>query len=140
MFCSKAAVETLLKTKGVGKLRTVICFDKLEEELIAQIKQRGFEYIDFNDLLKKGAESEPLQYVNAKPEDVFTFSYTSGTTGPPKGAMLTHRNFASFCSILEINPDFHLDDTEVYLSYLPLPHVLERMGVLAMLYLGSCIW
>lgn len=53
--------------------------------------------------------------------------------------MLCHRNFASFCSILVINPDFNLSETEVYLSYLPLPHVLERMGVLAMLYLGASI-
>lgn len=108
MFCSKAALETLLKTKGIGKLRSVICFDKLEEELIAKLKERGLVYYDFADLLKKGSECEPPQMNDPKPTDVFTFSYTSGTTGPPKGAMLTHRNFASFCSILEINADFKL--------------------------------
>lgn len=138
MFCSKAALETLMKTKDLAKLRTVICFDKLPEELIAQAKERGLEVFDFADFLSKG--TKPVEYANPKPKDCITFSYTSGTTGPPKGAMLSHMNFASFCSIIQLNKDFNFDDTEVYLSYLPLPHILERMCVFAMIFLGAQVW
>ena len=47
MFCSKAAVETLMKTPKLGILKTIICFDKLPAELIAKITEKGITYIDF---------------------------------------------------------------------------------------------
>ena len=57
-----------------------------------------------------------------QPEDIYTFSYTSGTTGPPKGAMLSHRNITAFLFAFA-NHDAHFDKNDVYLSFLPLPHV-----------------
>jgi long-chain acyl-CoA synthetase len=60
------------------------------------------------------------------PADTAVIVYTSGTTGPPKGAMLTHANLTwaadSFRRAFGTGPD-----TEV-LSYLPLCHVAERLG------------
>ena len=58
-------------------------------------------------------------------DDVITLVYTSGTTGPPKAVMLTHRNAAAFCDgfagLVDIGPDDRV------LSYLPLAHVAERL-------------
>ena len=68
-----------------------------------------------------------------------TFSYTSGTTGNPKGAMLTHNNFTVVMST-PASVDIELLPTDVYLSYLPLPHVLERILVHAIMGNGGCIW
>lgn len=73
-----------------------------------------------------------------KPEQVYTFSYTSGTTGNPKGALITHRNFVSAIanqgfSTLKFNTD------DVYLSYLPLPHVMERLALSMITYIGACM-
>jgi len=62
------------------------------------------------------------------PENVFTFSYTSGTTGDPKGALITHKNMTSICNMSDM-VEVKYTDKEVYLSYLPLPHVLERLFV-----------
>lgn len=72
-------------------------------------------------------ESDLHRMVEAsQPEDIITFIYTSGTTGEPKGAMLTHHNLISNIeAVLELI-DWRPDD--VFLSFLPLSHVFERMG------------
>jgi long-chain acyl-CoA synthetase len=60
------------------------------------------------------------------PADTAVIVYTSGTTGPPKGAMLTHANLAwaagTFQRAFGTGPD------DEVLSYLPLCHVAERLG------------
>lgn len=61
-----------------------------------------------------------------KPNDCLTFCYTSGTTGPPKGAMLSQQNYCSFLGACASNKDVKFTQEDVVLSYLPLPHVLER--------------
>jgi long-chain acyl-CoA synthetase len=62
-----------------------------------------------------------------KPEDSAVLVYTSGTTGPPKGAVLTHRNVTWVCQAIteeEVNPVY---DTDEVMSFLPLCHVFERL-------------
>ncbi len=66
----------------------------------------------------------------ARPDDVATLVYTSGTTGPPKGAMLTVANVEFAISVLVEGGGFTdppPTDRDVTLSYLPLCHVAERV-------------
>jgi long-chain acyl-CoA synthetase len=57
-------------------------------------------------------------------DDVATLVYTSGTTGPPKGAVITHGNIMSMLrSVTEIVP---LTPSDRFLSFLPLSHITER--------------
>ena len=59
-----------------------------------------------------------------KPDDVATIVYTSGTTGPPKGAVLTHANImAMLRSVTALVP---LSPADRFLSFLPLSHITER--------------
>ncbi|MBI4636011.1 MAG: AMP-binding protein [Candidatus Rokubacteria bacterium] len=53
-----------------------------------------------------------------RPEDVAMFSYTSGTTGNPKGVMLTHRNAVAIAETITKEEDIRTDDE--YLAYLPM--------------------
>jgi long-chain acyl-CoA synthetase len=64
-----------------------------------------------------------------KPSDVAIIVYTSGTTGPSKGALLTHRNIIFQGSAFKrMHPDFGLRETDEALNFLPLCHVAERFG------------
>jgi long-chain acyl-CoA synthetase len=60
----------------------------------------------------------------AQPEDLAILVYTSGTTGPPKGAMLSHRNILFQLGYADFIADPHPGDQQ--LSFLPLSHIAER--------------
>jgi long-chain acyl-CoA synthetase len=59
-----------------------------------------------------------------KPEDIYTFCFTSGTTGPPKAALIKHSNTISGATSFIVHKDFHFNKDDVHLSYLPLPHLM----------------
>ncbi len=76
---------------------------------------------------------------NIEPEDLATLVYTSGTTGKPKGAMLTHRNIVS--NIKAAHQRINIYETDRCLSFLPLCHSFERTaGYYAMMAGGAEIY
>ena len=73
-----------------------------------------------------------------RPEDIALMVYTSGTTGPPKGAMLTHHNLLALSAKFR---DLNLiSDADQVVSYLPLCHIAERlMSLILALYAGYTV-
>jgi long-chain acyl-CoA synthetase len=71
------------------------------------------------------------------PGDVATLVYTSGTTGPPKGCMLTHQNFLATVDMYARR--LHLNHTHSMYQFLPLAHVLARVAQMAMVSAGARI-
>jgi long-chain acyl-CoA synthetase len=98
---------------------------------------------DWNSLLVKGREcknKEKLEEIKASIDthDCATILYTSGTTGNPKGVMLSHNNLLSN-AIANKDAALFGKDWKV-LSFLPLNHVFERMLTVLYLYQGLSIY
>jgi long-chain acyl-CoA synthetase len=74
---------------------------------------------------KKSMEKQNYKSVTAKPDDCFMFSYTSGTTGDPKGVKLTHKMIigAAWAAMNHVSVAFSNADS--YISYLPAAHSFE---------------
>jgi long-chain acyl-CoA synthetase len=71
-------------------------------------------------------------------DDVVSILYTSGTTGDPKGVMLTNHNFIS--NVESVLAVYDIFEEDLFLSFLPLSHVFERMvGYYLPLYRGASI-
>lgn len=71
-----------------------------------------------------------------RPEDIFTIIYTSGTTGPPKGCVLTHRNYRAILDMVEERGSLHSANDDVIYLYLPLAHSFALLLQLAAFDLG----
>lgn len=122
-----------------AEIKVVVLSDREIYEKIKPVLDDGVEHIymidevdgteHWTDLLEKGKSSRLDEIESIKdeitPDDVATIIYTSGTTGPPKGVMLTHRNFVSnFTTVTDI---INKNPVDKVMSFLPLCHVYERM-------------
>jgi long-chain acyl-CoA synthetase len=105
-------------------------------------KPEGGLVINYTTLIQQGQavfeqykDQIEVQFSKVEKSDLATLIYTSGTTGVPKGAMLSHYNFMSNCyDAKELCPA--IGETDLYLSFLPLSHVFERM---ATMYLSTWV-
>ena len=93
-------------------------------------KAEGRNVITYAELRRRGAKRlhehpDEIEKRNAenKSSDVVTYVYTSGTTGEPKGAMLTHANFHY---VVHASASIMANEGEISLGFLPLAHSLQR--------------
>lgn len=105
-----------------------------------QVKYISFEKSEYDSLMKKGShlKSEGFEVdVNIDSEETAVLIFTSGTTGNPKGVMLSNRNL---CSDLYLVKDcIKACETDRTLSLLPLHHTYETMALLMIIYCGGSI-
>lgn len=119
-------LERVLRVREeLPKLHRIVPFERTErsgDPLILhldELRSLGSELLERDS----GVTDQLAEAIT--PDDLATLVYTSGTTGPPKGAMITHRNVMwiarSALPFLEVQPG------ERFLSFLPLSHVAERI-------------
>lgn len=139
LVASNENIRKLIKDKKLAHLKNLIKIDEepLSNNEITLLSENNINIHDFWKMIEEGKTLPTEQIPALSPESIYTFSYTSGTTGKPKGAMLTHGNFVS--AISNATNLFHFGEDEVYLSYLPLAHVFERLVFNTMLFSGATI-
>ncbi len=138
IFCSDS--EQYAKVEAIRskcpELKTIVLFDAAEKNdqylTMEQLIEQGKEFLIKNS----GFVEKEVKKVAT--DDLATIIYTSGTTGEPKGAMLTHGNFLS--NVENSLTHLHVDENDIFLSFLPLSHVFERMaGHYLPIFRGSTI-
>lgn len=103
--------------------------------LLSQLAaQHGIQIWSIDQLEKIGEKSGRIPRPSL-PEDIYTINYTSGTTGTPKGVILTHRSVIAANSATRVSSTLNQDD--VGISYLPLAHLLQRIVEHAAFAAGS---
>jgi long-chain acyl-CoA synthetase len=123
--------KVLSVREQLPKVRHIIALDADDNTISYRdfIARGNAERTPFASLLKERAEG-------AKPDDIAIMVYTSGTTGPPKGACLSHRYIIN--SVESLRQTIPIYDTDVSFSYLPFCHVAERIsGLYNRLYAGA---
>ncbi|KAL3128877.1 acyl-CoA synthetase [Cryptosporidium hominis] len=123
-------------------IKNLICFDHPTTEINQRAKNLDINLILFKNLQEKVSKKDKEIYKpkKIKPDDMCSIHFTSGTTGYPKGAILTHRCFlacvkSSYEHLFSEN-EIKLDNEDAHLSYLPMAHIFERLIVMNAYYLG----
>uniref|UniRef100_A0A6Q2XB36 Long-chain-fatty-acid--CoA ligase n=1 Tax=Esox lucius TaxID=8010 RepID=A0A6Q2XB36_ESOLU len=136
VLCDKQnKAEILLENCEKGEtpgLKTIILMDAFDTELIARGKKCNVDILSLQEVLGKSNLHQP---VPPKPEDLSIICFTSGTTGDPKGAMLTHENVVADAAgvIKTFESSVVPNIQDVSISFLPLAHMFERV-VQVMIY------
>lgn len=126
--------KVLLGRKYLKHLEKIIVIEKLAS---SQKETFSSKIFSFKALLSLH-QSDDFEKIFLDPDEICSIIYTSGTTGMPKGVCLTHRNFLS--NVEAINEIIPVKENDVFLSFLPLSHVLERTaGYYMPLFLGGAI-
>ncbi|XP_048399232.1 long-chain-fatty-acid--CoA ligase 6-like isoform X4 [Stegostoma tigrinum] len=109
-------------------LQIVILMDPFDVDLVQMGNNCGVQILALQEVENLGQMNRRTP-VPPRPEDLSIVCFTSGTTGNPKGAMLTHGNVvADFSGFLKVTESQWLPTSaDVHISYLPLAHMFERM-------------
>ena len=129
----KQLEKVLEKPEEVPSLKHAILFDSADSALVTKAAEAGIiihNYVNMEEIARRSTSESDRNEINSiidtlTPDNLATIIFTSGTTGTPKGVMLTHDNFLAQCEVIKsVLPDSKEGD--LWLTVLPVWHVFER--------------
>jgi len=144
-----ALLETVVSTRGQlkGFLKVVVYMDELPPAKHQEYqKSLGCQLISWNEVLEKGrnlaldpstSSNHPIREPRAN--DRAVLMYTSGSTGRPKAIEMTHGNLIAAATSIKMMAPTPIDESDVFLAYLPLAHVLELAAEICIMSVGASI-
>ena len=124
----------IAQDKFRNKVEDLPKYDCTMETVIWTQKTSGREGMDYEDFLA-GQSAKPPQARHLRDDDVAHLYYTSGTTGRPKGVMLTHKNVKSHA--LGTIAELHLTDRDRWFHVAPLFHLADAWATFAVTWAGG---
>ncbi|KAL0079325.1 hypothetical protein J3Q64DRAFT_1664188 [Phycomyces blakesleeanus] len=147
VVCSIEHIPKLLKiSEKIPSLKVIISLDPfegpgsiistLDTDIIAMAAEKNIHLVEFKAVEKLG-ETKKKPHRCAAPDDLTCIMYTSGTTGLPKGAMITQDNCVISVSAIYLR--YCPKQTDISISYLPLAHIFARLADWMLILAGSQI-
>ncbi|KAL6181866.1 hypothetical protein ACLB2K_048514 [Fragaria x ananassa] len=142
-FVEEKKIPELLKTlpNASKYLKTLVSFGNVTPDQKESVEKHGSVLYSWNEFLQLG-ESKDFDLPVKKKSDICTIMYTSGTTGDPKGVLISNESIITLLAgvkhLLEsVNEE--LDANDVYLSFLPLAHIFDRVIEELFIWTGASI-
>ena len=154
-ICEQTEIKTILVTPdlvdmlcdfkqkfNLDKLTYAILFDLTtncdSDKVLNRLKDAGFTAYSFTkDFIKENNNVSQSDLNLSKPDTIMTICYTSGTTGNPKGVMLSQRNLISVLETVIDGGSIPVDEYAAHISFLPLAHIFERMVISGFMGIGA---
>ncbi len=139
LVTTSPSVGKIAKLKHEGRLETLKVVVSIEEptreerELLAKTDLKVYLY---RELVEQGDKFDVILKPEITPNTLAVICHTSGTTSRPKGVMLTHRNYTSMVAGATTIDIFESKRDEIYMSWLPLAHVMEQDIIAVCLCMG----
>ncbi|KAH6560181.1 hypothetical protein BASA60_000380 [Batrachochytrium salamandrivorans] len=139
---SDKAMILVKMAQKIPDVKLIVIMDEASDAFIAEGNAAGIQIVNMKAVESEG-HAAPLPPVSINKDTVATICFTSGTTGLPKGVVLTHQNILAFNTGARIFMDAKsipvISSDDVHISYLPLAHIFERIIHCVVIYSGASI-